>query len=132
MLLRIVHQAIQAKMVFTNTGVQEIIDYLDGTGSTPPSHIGVGTDSTTADTEDTTLYTEVGNRNSIDSTTSTSNSVTFSTLFLSTKLNGNTLREVGVFNASTNGDMFARFTHAALVKTANIEIQYDVTLKVNN
>jgi len=49
---------------------------------------------------------------------------------LTGELNGETLREVGLFN--DDGDMIVRRTHANIEKNPTFEILYDVTIEVRN
>jgi hypothetical protein len=118
-------------MVFTNAGVQELIDFLDGTGATAPSHISSGDDNTAATVSDTALGNEVIRR-LITTTQSDANTVTYSMLIASTQVVGQTLREAGIFNASTSGTMFVRFTHANIAKLNTIEVEYTIKIKLIN
>ena len=118
-------------MVFTQQGINRMIDFLDGDSPTPPSHIATGTDSTAETDEDTTLGSESGRR-AFDTKTATTDQITYTVIFPITQLNGQTLREAGVFNASLSGDMFNRFTHSAITKSPSVEVQYDITIRGNN
>lgn len=119
-------------MVFTNTGVTEIKNWLAGSSATAPTHINVGSGSTRGAKSDTVLGTEIGTRIAFDSTTTSTNSVKYSILIASTEKNGYSFREVGMFNASTSGDMFTRGTHTVINKTDTIEVQYEITIAVVN
>lgn len=119
-------------MVLTNVAIIEIRDWLAGNSATAPTHINVGDGSTSSAPTDTALESEIGTRNSVDTPTTSTQSVKFTTLFDSTDKNGESFREVGLFNASTSGDMFARGTHTVISKTASIEVQYEITIALLN
>jgi hypothetical protein len=118
-------------MVLTDTAVQKIVDFLRNNAGNPPSHIAIGTDNTSPNASDTSLIAEV-TRKSIEETSNDTISVTFSVILLSTESNGNSLKEVGLINAATDGDLYSRFTHAAIDKTSSYEIEYTITIQVAN
>ena len=118
-------------MVFTNTAVLNIIDYLDGNAPTAPTHMGLGTSAVVADVSQTALGAELA-RYAIDTTTSGSSSITFTYVLPSITQNGESLTEFGVFNAASGSTMFTRTTHTALAKTSSIEVEYTVTINVGN
>lgn len=102
---------------------------MAGETSTRPTHIAMGNGSTGATSQDTALVSELG-RVAIDTTTRNSNRIEFTATFNSTALNGQTLRELGVFNASTGGTMYMRTTIADLDKTSNFEIIVTASFEV--
>jgi hypothetical protein len=90
----------------TDAGFNSIIrDLLAGSGFAP-THIAVGTNGATPTAADTTLGNEVF-RNTITLRIPADKRLKFQ-LFLDTgDANGNTLREAGIFNAGTTGDMLS-------------------------
>jgi len=119
-------------MVFTNKGIQEIIlTALNGGAISRPTYIAVGTDDTTATEEDIALGDEKS-RTIIATTTTGTNTVVFSMTITSGQNNGDTLKEVGTFSASTSGVCSARTTHSSIVKTNSLEVEYIFTFKVTN
>ena len=104
---------------------------MKNSAGTPPTHIAVGTDNTTANADDTALLAEVV-RKAITSTASDASTITFSVILSSTEADGNSLKEAGLLNAGTSGDLFSRFTHAAISKTTSYEVEYVFTIKVAN
>ncbi len=125
-------QYIRVKMGVTNAGLQEILTWIRGGVAVAPTHMATGTDNTPFDEEDTALNTEVG-RYTIASTTNIDpDTVTFTVVVNAAQLNGNTFKEEGLLNASVAGDLFARFTHANIVKTTSIEVEYQITIKLVN
>jgi hypothetical protein len=118
-------------MVFTDVGVSKIIDFLANTAATPPGYLAYGTDSTAETTSDTTLGAEV-DREALDTTTSATPIVRYVFLLPTTDANGQNLREAGLFDAVSSGNMYVRFTHSLVAKTSSIEVEYEVTVKVLN
>ena len=118
-------------MVVTQTALSEISKWLAGDSATAPTHMAVGDDTTTPDDEDTTLGNEL-DRNANATATAGDDSATFSMILTTAEANGNTLTEAGLFNAGTNGDMYVRFTHGGIIKTAAVEIEYSIVIRVTN
>jgi len=84
-------------MVFTNTGVQKLINYLAGDAPVEyPKYMGVGTGATAPAVTQTALVKEAY-RAEIDTTSSTTDSVTYRYVLPSTVMNGLNLREFGTF-----------------------------------
>lgn len=118
-------------MVFTNAGRNEIRDWIAGSAATAPTRIAVGNDNTTASEDDTTLASELARIEFTSTDTSATRKVTFEGILDSTQQNGQTLKELGLFNATTNGDMFLRVTHASLDKTSSIDVEYLIEIEVD-
>lgn len=118
-------------MVATDVLANEIRDWLGGVaGTIAPARFAVGDDNTTETKGDTALANELTN-DTIDTTNTSSKEVEFVWTLLSTEQNGQTLKEVGLFNAAS-GDMFTRATHAIISKTSTIEVQYKIRLRLVN
>ena len=113
-------------MVFTNSGLNIVRDWLVGDSATAPISLAVGTGSTSADATQTELVGEVF-RDGFDSTSKTDKIAKFDMVLLTTEATGSTVVEMGLFNdaADTSGDMFTRNTFAAIDKTDQIEIQFE-------
>lgn len=120
-------------MVFTNTGLTQVRNWLAGTTSTAPLAIAVGTGSTPASVSDTDLVGEVyrDSFSSVDS--SASQMVVFEMLMGTTAATGSTIAEFGLFNSTseTSGDLFVRNTFASIQKTDTIEVQFEQRVEVN-
>jgi len=114
-------------MVVTNTCLNKIRDWVAGTSATPPSHIAVGSDDTVPEEDNTMLNSELM-RKEIEETSKTDKKVEFRIIIPSTALIGETLKEVGLFNASSDGDMFLHAIHTSLSKTSTIDVEYVITL----
>ncbi|MCK5159943.1 MAG: hypothetical protein KAQ99_00060, partial [Candidatus Aureabacteria bacterium] len=51
---------------------------------------------------------------------------TYEMQLLTSEGNGNTLTEVGIFNAASSGDMLNRITHTGVPKTSDVELKYEL------
>lgn len=116
-------------MGFTNAGKQEVLDWIIGAGSAvAPTHIGVGTGSTSFNVTQTALdsevYPDTVDRNAISATSRTGRQGTLEIVLLSTDLGTDpTITETGLFNAATSGDMFTRNVFNGVSKDGNTEVQ---------
>jgi hypothetical protein len=112
-------------MTFVDMGRRELIDFLNGSAATAPTHMAWGTGTTSPTKADTTLATETV-RNALTSKLPGSQEIQFEGLLTSAQGNGTTISETGLFNAGAVGDMFARQTFAGIAKTSALEIQTTV------
>ena len=115
--------------VVTNNGVARIAAVWAADSSTTPTHIGIGTDNTAAATTDTALGAEV-DRNVILTDFASGAVATFKAFFSKSEANGNTIAEVGMFDAASGGTMFCRSVLASsIVKdaTKSINITWTIT-----
>lgn len=117
------HEIIENLIV--NAGLAEIAGLIGNTGSpTAFTYLAVGSGSTAATATDTTLETELtdgGLERSSATVTRATTTATNDTLQLVktfTVTDTKTVREVGVFNASENGDMMSR---SVLTADKNLE-----------
>lgn len=115
--------------IVTDAGLNVIRDRLHGdTAVNPLSYLAVGTSNTAAAAGDTDLVAEVFR----DIFTQTS--VSASTLVIRYYLgpndaNGSTLREAGLFNASSGPTLYARrVLSSAIVKTVDVAATFEWTL----
>jgi len=118
-------------MVATNQLISNVVTAISSGACDTPTHIGIGTDSTPPDESDTALGNEL-QRNAIETTTTTDTTIIFTTLINSAEQVGQTLKEFGLFDASTSGDMFQRTTHTTISKTGRVEVEYEITIRVTN
>lgn len=117
----------QSNLVVT-AGRNQIRDAINGAAITAPNRFAIGTGSTTASAADTALVTEVW-RDAFTSKTTSTASISIKYFLTSTTANGNTIREAGLFNASTGGEMYARVVLTdAIAKTASIAVLFSWTL----
>lgn len=116
--------------VVTKVGKNLMIDraFLAAPVNTAPTLFDVGTSSTTPTEADTALVAGLSLFLSFVAgypTFDTANKKVTVRCFLdSTQANGNTLREVGIFNSDTPKDMVSRDTHDDIAKTTSIQVAY--------
>ena len=104
----------------------EIRDFIISEGT----HIGVGTGTTTETPSDTALQTSVLRKARQEYTEGVSDVIL--SLFLgSTEANGNSLTEVGVFDAAAAGNMMMRRTFPAITKTSSVDVWIDIEEQVD-
>ena len=104
----------------TNSGMDEVAQLLCGEGGTAFDYVGLGSDSTAAAATDTELaaeidYTSTGAAARVQDAspeTATDKIATIAAAFTFT--DAYELKEVGLFNAETTGDMLARQVFAAI------------------
>jgi len=118
-------------MVFTQSGKNEIRDWMVGSASTAPLTLAIGTDTTSAIDTDTALGAEVI-RKSFSATSTSPFNVVFEALLSTVEATGSTTSEVGLFNSTTGtaGEMFVRNTFAPISKTSSIEIQFEQRVEI--
>jgi hypothetical protein len=93
------------------------------------THIAVGDDDTTPTEGDTTL----GNETFRDTATVTQSGLTLTVkgLLDVTENNGNTVKELGLFDAAASGNMYSRNLTTVVDKDGNTEIRLTNTLTVS-
>lgn len=119
--------------MITNVGLDEVLEFLEyGTGSRP-THIGIGTGTTTPNSSNTALVTEVFPNGALRTTptiSETNEVVTFDFVLKSSQGNGNTFAEEGLFTASTSGVMWTRLTHPDIVKDVSLIVPTFISFMV--
>lgn len=118
-----------ANLVVDN-GKYGIADQLLATPSiAKPSHMAIGTGTTTPVVGDTALQAEVGTRVAFSSKTRSNNVVTMIGSFGAGNGTG-AITEAGILNASSGGSLYSRVTFAAINKGANdtLELTWTYTI----
>ena len=113
--------------MIVNAGLNLIRSFLIGDAPDIPSHMAVGTGTASEDATDTVLGTETIRKAHVAKIQTAVGTTKYTMSLLSTDANGNSLAEVGIFNASSSGDMLSRQVHAAFSKTASFSVKYTVT-----
>jgi len=116
-------------MVLTDSGKNVIRDWMAGESPDYPAYVGWGSDNTAPNVADTSLFAETG-RFSLNSVSTATKEVTYDQVIGLLQLTGETLKEVGLFNASLSGDMFQRSTFVAIDKDASFEIQALIKVRI--
>lgn len=114
-----------------------IRDAMYGNTVVWPCYIGIGTSSTAPTAGDTTLGTEVypyGSQRAEISYKTKSNpkKAVFHLSILPAQANGESLTEVGAFNAGTGGTMANRLTHNVINKTSSFELVYQISIELSD
>lgn len=108
----------------TTLKAKQLITTALETGSiTTPSHVAWGIDNTAFDETDNVLGSELV-RNGITTTNKSSTSIEWTATLGTAQGNGSDIEEVGLFNASSGGDMFIRNVIYPVGKTSSFE--YDI------
>lgn len=105
--------------IIVNAGFTFICDALGNAGARPAvlSHIAIGTDPTATDVSQTALLAEIFRKAATFSKPAV-NQFQLDVLFSEGEGTG-TLREAGVFNASSGGTLFDRVVYSPLIKAAD-------------
>ena len=112
----------------TRTGKNFVASWLASESYTPPTHVGFGSGSGAPSEGDTTLATETGSRTNIDTYgVGTSKTVTYQSLW--TEGTQRTVREVGLFDASSTGNLYVRHVFDA-DQTLAVSKQFRLTFTV--
>ena len=117
-------------MVITTKTKELLVSFLGGNTETAPTHIAFGTTTTTPNEENITLGTENIRLTTTD-TSATGKEISFSTTLASTQASGETLAEMGLFNANSAGTMFVHSTYTDITKTTSFEIQATITMRID-
>ena len=127
----VVHRQIVRNLV-VDSGLNLIRDRLAGTSSLYVTHLAVGTSATAASAAQTAMVAEMF-RNSLTQTiSSTSKQIQFKYYLSASEANGNTLREIGLFTASSSGTMVARAVLASpIVKNTSTTVTFSWTLNLS-
>lgn len=108
--------------IFTEWGREE----HNRRGFANATHIALGDSAATLDDTDTALNSEVI-RAAIGSITYSGTQLIFEIMFDSTVAPGNTFKEVGIFDASSGGNMFFRGLTGAITVSAGEQIFVAIT-----
>jgi len=117
-------------MVNTTEFLNTIKSGVQDTMIAEATHLAVGTDNTAATVGDTALGAEVTRKARQEYTRGTSD-VVFSLFLNSLESNGNSLKEVGMFDAAAAGNLLERNTFTAIAKSSSIEVWVDVEEQID-
>lgn len=112
-----------------SAGLTYIASRMVGTAKDVMSHMGLGSGSTAAAAGDTDLGSLLGSREALDSSTASSNTITYVSSFEAGDATG-AITEAGIFNASTGGDMLCRTVFSVINKAADdtLSVTWTITL----
>ena len=118
----------QVKNLVVAVGKDVIASRLVGNSIAVMSHMAVGTSNTTAVSSQTALGTELA-RVALDSTTRSTNTITYTATFPSGSGTGS-LTEAAILNASSSGNMLCRTVFGVVTKASGdtVVITWNVTV----
>jgi len=124
-------QSVTTSNLVVDTGLNFIVDRMKD-DETVMTHMGVGTGTTAPIASDTTLETQLGNRERIETSTVTNNTILYRSVFEAGDSTGQ-LTEAAIFNASTGGTMLCRVTFDAIDKQADdsLAIKWTISLSAS-
>lgn len=116
------------KNLIVNTGLNFICDRMKN-DETAMTHMALGSGSTAAAAGDTTLGSQLGSREALDSDTVSSNTITYTSSFEAGDATG-AVTEAGIFNAASGGTMLCRTVFAVVNKSADdsLSVTWQITL----
>ena len=114
--------------LIVDTGLNFICDRMKD-DETAMTHMALGSGSTAAAAGDTTLGSQLGSREVLDSSTVTNNQIVYVSSFEAGDATG-AVTEAGIFNASTGGTMLCRTVFSVVNKAADdtLSVNWTITL----
>ena len=115
-----------------STGVTLICSRMAGASAGVMSHMALGSGTTAASAGQTDLVSILGSREALDSTSASSNTITYVSSFEAGEGTG-AVTEAGVFNASSSGTMLCRTVFPAVNKQADdtMSVTWTITLSAS-
>jgi hypothetical protein len=114
--------------LIVDTGLNFICDRMKD-DETAMTHMALGSGSTAAAAGDTSLGSQLGSREALDSSTVTSNQIVYVASFEAGDATG-AVTEAGIFNASSGGTMLCRTVFSVVNKAADdtLTVNWTITL----
>jgi len=115
-----------------STGLTFICSRMAGTSAGVMSHMALGSGTTAAAAGQTDLVSILGSREALDSTSASSNTITYVSSFEAGEGTG-AVTEAGGFNASSSGTMLCRTVFPAVNKQADdtMSVTWTITLSAS-
>ena len=116
------------KNLIVDSGLNFICDRMKN-DETAMTHMALGSGSTAAAAGDTSLGSQLGSREALDSDTVSSNTITYTASFEAGDATGS-VTEAGIFNAASGGTMLCRTVFAVVNKGADdsLSVTWQITL----
>jgi hypothetical protein len=116
------------KNLIVDTGLNFICDRMKN-DETAMTHMALGSGSTAAAAGDTSLGSQLGSREALDSDTVSANTITYTSSFEAADATGS-VTEAGIFNAASGGTMLCRTVFAVVNKGADdsLSVTWTITL----
>ena len=114
--------------LIVDTGLNFICDRMKD-DETAMTHMALGSGSTAAAAGDTSLGTQLGSREALDSSTVTANQIVYVASFEAGDATG-AVTEAGIFNAASGGTMLCRTVFSVVNKAADdtLTVNWTITL----
>ena len=114
------------------TGLTYIASRMKDASATAMTHMGLGSGTTAAAAGQTGLVTLLGARETLDSTTASSNTIVYVASFEAGDATG-AVTEAGIFNASSGGTMLCRTKFNVVNKGADdtMNVTWTITLSAS-
>ena len=115
--------------LIVSAGLEFICSRMAGTSANVMSHMALGSGTTAAAAGDTDLESILGSREALDSSTASSNTITYVSSFEAGEGTG-AVTEAGIFNAATSGTMLCRTVFSVVNKEADdtMSVTWTITL----
>jgi hypothetical protein len=115
--------------LIVSAGLEFICSRMAGTSANVMSHMALGSGTTAAAAGDTDLESILGSREALDSTTASSNTITYVSSFEAGEGTG-AVTEAGIFNAASSGTMLCRTVFSVVNKEADdtMSVTWTITL----
>ena len=112
-----------------STGLTFICSRMAGTSAGVMSHMALGSGTTAAAAGQTDLVSILGSREALDSTSASSNTITYVSSFEAGEGTG-AVTEAGIFNAATSGTMLCHVIFPVVNKQADdtMSVTWTITL----
>jgi hypothetical protein len=112
-----------------SSGLEFICSRMAGTSAGVMSHMALGSGTTAAAAGQTDLVSILGSREALDSTSASSNTITYVSSFEAGEATG-AVTEAGIFNAASSGTMLCRTVFAVVNKAADdtMSVTWTITL----
>lgn len=115
--------------LIVSAGLTFICSRMAGASANVMSHMALGSGTTAAAAGQTDLVSILGSREALDSSTASSNTITYVSSFEAGEGTG-AVTEAGIFNAATSGDMLCRTVFSVVNKEADdtMSVTWTITL----
>ena len=122
----------EIKNLVVSSGLTFICSRMADTSSNVMSHMALGSSTTAAAANQTDLISILGSREALDSTSASSNTITYVASFEAGDATG-AVTEAGLFNASSGGTMLCRTVFSVVNKSSDdiLNITWVITLQAS-
>jgi hypothetical protein len=119
------------KNLIVDAGLNFICDRMRD-DETKMSHMGLGSGTTAADADDTSLESQLGSREVLDSDHVSGSTITYTSSFEAGDATGG-VTEAAIFNAASGGTMLCRTVFAVVNKASDdsLQISWQITLSAS-